>query len=726
MTEKKPVHIPAYYAELKWHPSFISGEIENYAEQLCLVVELNNVPGIHGYFLIQGSDRTQYYDVRGAHVNTHYQIYPRVQLNRLNSKWEEEGYCKWDGGGNIPLKFYAFLANDQDHHLPYLTVINSVEDNPDLQEIQETVPFEELGKLMLEDIITEKTKKKRRRKKKDRRQNERNDIGFTGMNSTDNNTIPGIYIPGRHQEAKQWDGCPGDHNREVSVFKSACKVSMCADWIQRGISGLDESMTGTLFSDKHRASIFSQRWLKDIEDMSEIPDALRSAARFEGASVFLSGELPGGVLKKTEEHVDRGNGVCKGYDHCPTLIKIVSITTSDGSVWRVRVGCNIYGKRACESAIDRSQKLQRLVEFLEESEDKFKKEVSMPAPKDRFVPPRGVTESTWAYRADKDKSLYYSLYGNELLRIAERTDWNRAVVIEALFTIHLTPCPMTWLTTIRETMEKLSRFQSSGMTDHLNLVELFIRTKLERDKSLGCGRYNRCQPSARAMIHEDLYSSLQNLDEVLEDMCDDCNKRETEQFVGRMQKEPELGGCCGLGAFHAQSAIHIATMCGFVTQTDHVENVTISKSTKTAKRITERFEIEDKHMKEVVPFVADHMSITRYVAENLVCECLRRENLNKDGKKRPVIKHDVFADGHRLLRIETDGVFKYDLNGGKKRVEFGGYSHQSTWYQPKVKWWDGDQGDSSILIDLSREDILEWWKYDEQPGSVPKTSITRK
>lgn len=167
--------------------------------------------------------------------------------------------------GEIPLKFYTFLANDRDHHLPYLTVINSVEENLDLCIIQEQVPFEELGKLMLEDIITQKTKKKRRRKKKDCRQNERIDIGFTGINSTDNKTIPGIYIPGRHQEVKQWDGCPGDCNRELSVFKSACKVSMCADWIQREITGLDESMTGTLFSDESRASLFSQRWLEDIE-----------------------------------------------------------------------------------------------------------------------------------------------------------------------------------------------------------------------------------------------------------------------------------------------------------------------------------------------------------------------------------------------------------------------------------------------------------------------------
>lgn len=679
-----------------------------YAEELWLVVELNIVEGKHGYMLVEGNPSTQYYDFRGAHKNTHYQILPQVQLTQLKAKWLNENYQEWDGVGDIPDLFYIYLDNRKDHHLPYITVINNVLDVEELHRIQSRIPFQELAKLLIQEMFTNNRKRKQNYRTSDSRQNVRGDIGFSGLNSTDGSSIPGMNIPGHIVEPSRMEGCPGDDDREISIYKAACAVGECADWIQANVN-VHDTMAGDLFMDNDRAELFSRRWFGRMRGRDAQLETSDRFARFEGSSVFVVGELPGGELKKTEKHVDGGNGTREGFDHTPTLTKIVDVEV-DGVVWRVRVGCNIYSKRACGAALERRNKMLKLIDFLVESENRFENDVRLPHPAMRFSQPNNLPDDIWAYRAGSDKSLYYSLFGNELRRIAQRTSWNRAVMLEALFTIHLTPCPKSWLVAMRETMDILEKSRQNADGGYKNLAEVFISVRLRSAHSVGCGEYNRCRASAESLVQDELYSSIRNLDSILESLSCDPQGLSTEDLVRRMQSPESVGGCSGIGAFHAYATIHIATMCGLVSQREHVNNISISKTTRTAKRLTERFGIERENIKDVVPFVSLQLGRPRYVVENLICECLRRDN-RVNGIPRPVIKYDVFSLGDKWMRVESTGVYEYDISSRRNIIQYGTYS-ANDWYNPHVRWWEGDTGESAILVAIRRRERDAWWRVN--------------
>lgn len=692
-----------------------------YARDLMLVLEIEYDEDARGYIVIEGNGyKLQMYDFRRADLATHYNISKTFQLEQKVQAWKSEEHEEWDGMDPPPKKFYTILLSDRDHFLRDVIVVNSIEDDEVMSSLAEIIPWE-WGATSLSQLAHVGGSKKRHKisDEKNIRGNARYDIGYSGQNTRDGSTVPGINIPSRIVNPHQGAGANGDVNQELTLYKAGCAVVAVADYIRIiHEEKIHESMSGGLFcGDEQRHEKFARVWWNEMKNVMETEDDLKliEFARFEGLSMFATGELRGGALKKTEAHRDRRNGHAEGYDRTPTLTKIVIITDDNGESREVRLGVNTYSKRDCETALLRLVYLRAVSMFVKDSMDRYEEECPSIALHKKFCPSaaaeamyvwKGTNEDapqqTLVFRADNDKSGYYSIFANEIRRVGKISGWNRALMVEALYTVHLTPCPLTWFYCMQETVKVMERIKREG-GDWFNLVEVFVGLRLQQDEGVGCGSYLRCQPGAKTVVQSDLMRSCRNLDNILTDMCDPANN-DTAAFVRRIKKSPMQGGCANVGGFHAASMIHIAVMCGLVTVTDHVERITIAKSTMTARRLMGMLRSKfpevksdssswDTMMKDLVPFVGRFLGVTNAMAENCICEAFRRES------KPPVIKYDVFVCGHRLLVVESDGVKEVGLRGTKRRVDFEDVTHND-WYQPKVEWWNDCNGSSAILIHL--------------------------
>lgn len=692
-------------------------KISSYARDLVLVLEVryDNKDRVTGYVVIEGNgDRAQLYDFRRADVVRHYNLSKRFQLQTRIESWENKGYEIWTGDKSEaqPDKFYAVLEPGRDHFLRDIIVVNSVEEDEIMEGLCEAIPWE----WMVDSIGRKAAGRGRQQKRSDARANLRLDIGLSGRNSRDGVAIPGMNVPARivapHRHV---EGHDGDKDQEVTVYKSGCAVVAISDYVGKKFHWkIHESMRGPAFEgDDQRYRTFAGRWWEEMEEVMADEDKLfKKLARFEGSSVIATGEVVKDVLMKTEPHVDSSNGRAEGYDRTPTLTKIVLIRMEDGTTREVRVCVNVYGKYECECALMRRAYLVAISEFVSQSMRRYEEEWPTVPLCAKFDPPTNGEEvfeeaglpTAWAIRADNDKSGYYSLFANELRRISELTGGNRSIMVEALYTMHLTPCPITWFRCMQKTMDIMVGMKE-GRGEWFNLVQVFVRQRLISDEGVGCGRYLRCQPSAKELAESDLMMSCRNLNEILESMCDPLNL-DTEGFIRRMNKRPMDGGCANIGAFHACAIVHVATMCGLVTVTEHVERVVIAKSTATAKKLmeilrgrypdVERDKKWDTMMKDLVPFVAEYLGVTNCMAENSICEALRRESVP------PIIKYDVFVDGHKLLVVESDGVKEISITGGRQKVENN--VNYNDWYDPRIRWWEEDEGSPALLIALRRRE----------------------
>ena len=696
----------------------------SYARDLMLVLEVRYDEEATGYIVIEGNDyKLQMYDFRRADLTTHYNISKTFQLEVQIEVWEREGCVNWNGLMDPPKRFYTILDNARDHFLRDVIVVNSIEDDKVMSSIATNLIPWEWGATSLSQSAHVGGRKKRQKisDKKDIRGNARYDIGYSGQNTKDGLTVPGINIPSRIVNPHQGPGANGDVNQELTLYRSGCAVIAVADYIQMiHEEKIHKSMSGGLFcGNEQRHEKFARVWWDEMKDVMKTDDDLKlnEFARFEGSSMFATGELGCGALKKTEAHRDTRNSHAVGYDRTPTLTKIVIITDEKGVNREVRLGVNTYCKRDCETAILRLAYLITVSEFVKKSMDRYEEECPSIALHKKFgrsaageatyvweSTNKDSPQQTLVFRADNDKSGYYSIFANEITRVGKLSGWNRALMVEALYTVHLTPCPLTWFYCMQETVRAMERIKREGR-DWFNLVEVFVCLRLQQDEGVGCGVYLRCQPSAKTVVQSDLMRSCRNLDNILTDMCDPTDN-DTASFVRRMNKSPMQGECANIGGFHAVSIIHIAVMCGLVTVTDHVERITIATSTTTAKRLMGMLRSKfpevksdsswDTMMKDLVPFVARFLGVTNAMAENCVCEAFRRES------KPPVVKYDVFACGHRLMVVESDGVKEVGVRGTKRQVYFEKIMHNN-WYQPKVEWWRDCNGSSAILIYLRND-----------------------
>ena len=628
-----------------------------------LVFEQWSKDGTHyASFLIEPNHR-QYYDIPRTDVRPHFQIIDRQvegYLDTLRCKRFEE--VESPSRRSLchrlrPRKFWTCLCNDRNHFLAEVTVVNKFRSGSNIRQIADGIPLKELAQRMFVDEYNELTG--------DTRGNLRYDIGYTAVNQTDPSIVKGMFFPKRLTKCAESRGLQKDDiTFEHSLFKCGCGVMKIAEEVNR-MSGNDSPY----FQNKKRDSFFGGRWCQSLM----MPD-MKPWSVFDGLSCFGTGPTIDYRVIKTERHVDKHNSNVYGEEHCPTYTEWVWIVTSSGSKMQVRVGINLYKKQCCDDAMRRWEVNETIAASIEDdcvqrkhrSEELFRK----------FVPPvvRGVELADWTYDADDDKDGHYSLYVNVLNQIGDRYDRNRGILLEALLTIPLTPASDGWYHNIVSVIEAFE--VGECVDDHL--ITKYIELAKEKRGSVSWGDFPRCQPSHRGKLTErQMFQSLQNLDRILY-LAEETNI--TKGIVKKLSSSAKNGGVHGVGQFYAQVLINVATKIGLLKNKVHVQQITISESTATYKRLRNMGIRSKSHASELIPYLSGRLRLSPHKCENMVCEMLRRK-YGKDGTK------DYFVKGHVLYVIEGDNVMTVDTDGTSSNVQYTDALYNNR-YMPKYRWWN--------------------------------------
>ena len=435
----------------------------NVASEMIFVVELMNKKNEHKGSLLIEQSKLQYYDTRRSDKNPHFHILGNHQRPNYIRKLVRLGFEEVShddlGRGRPPL-FYIILSKEYDYYLDEVTVVNNVHLTK-LGNLASQIPFEWIAHTM---FVEEYNKKKKTgatggQKKKNPRGNERWDAGFTGSNSTDGSVIPGMNVPGRVLWTNRQQGFHEHDTREDTMYRIGCHVMGIADTIASEHPRQDSIMADPLFTNKTRGNMFARRWATSVGMLNEYKDL----CRFEGTSVFGTGETSDYKIMKCERHVDSGNSKERGEEHSPTLVALVPIINDEGDELDMRIGVNIYQKNACTSAYEKWRVLDNIhqdvvaydKEMLRENAPVNRRDDTL---HERFIVPSDLpdNEMTWSQDANSDKDGYFSIYANEINMIGDYFKRNKAVMIECLMTIPLTPDPSSWLIGIRNAVRLYS------------------------------------------------------------------------------------------------------------------------------------------------------------------------------------------------------------------------------------------------------------------------------
>jgi hypothetical protein len=265
---------------------------------------------------------------------------------------------------------------------------------------------------------------------------------------------------------------------------------------------------------------------------------------------------------------------------------------------------------------------------------------------------------------------------NAINEMCGMSDRHHGLMIEALYTIPLTPSVETWRENFKSVAALLD--ESCGVMEK-NFYLSYIDFCLERTGSVSVGKDPRCQPSQRGSVTlRQSVQSMQNLCQCLE-MANETN--DTKRVIGRMSKSAKNGGVHGVGPFWAHVLLNLATKLGLVRNHVHIQNVSVAPSTATFKRLKKTYGVRTRaHAAEIVPYLASRNKISAQSCENRLCEVLRAMH----GKDDIV---DVFFVGDVLYKVRGGLVLTVDISGREMIVQYE-QTQFGDGYMPNVAWWD--------------------------------------
>lgn len=644
-----------------------------------LVAEVTSSNGRHrGTYIIEPAP-IQFYDLQGSGKKPHFQVHEN-QVPVIEAILLSQGFVQADSNEEAAgyyaegLPFFRHLSNDVDHFLPDLTVINNFDDNEYLLSLVALIDAKGMAQRLFVDDYESASGGGRDAANK--RGNLLLSAGYCAMDQTDRSVVQGMNFPKRTKATSRMSGLNGDRTMEETMFKHACRVVEISDYITFNHPYEGSTMAERVFSDEERNKSFGTRWAVELGQAR-----LMEFARFDATSVFGTGHTQDNHAKKTERHVDAQNASEHNEDRCPTLTVLVTVEYHGVEVL-VRVGTNVYKKECCSKARGRTDVNEELADELlnhfEGPRESMDEDGDVSLHEKFFCPPEGFEEEeVWVYDADVDKDGMLSLYLCEMYDLCEHVGWDRALLIEALHTIPLTPAADGWLRNFREVGRDL--VEGDG-DEGDNVFFAYVSKALEEHGTVSNGVYRRCQTSHRGRITvRQAIQSWQNMDSCfrLADESDD-----TKKVIKMMSKSVKRGGIHGVGEFYAHVLLNLSIKLQLVRNHTHLENVAVAPSTNTFKRLKKVGFKSKNHVAEIVPFLVGRLQRTALTCENMVCEYLRFR-FGKDGTK------DVFVRGHVLFRADRDGVYTVDCDGSTHEV-WVDIARFGNGYRPHLVWWAED------------------------------------
>ena len=169
-----------------------------------------------------------------------------------------------------------------------------------------------------------------------------------------------------------------------------------------------------------------------------------------------------------------------------------------------------------------------------------------------------------------------------------------------------------------------------------------------------------------------LYQSLVNLKNL-------CTKE--SPLVKWISRTTE-GGLQGVGPLIGQELMQILTLVGGIRDVTLIENVSVSRTTHTHRRLSDYENIRtERHQQELVAYMANRMGVTPSYVENALCEYCRDHYGHNIG-------NDTIVKGQSLYRMTPGGKLHVVSLKKEEVIDRPVWNFDTGRYNPTIAWWN--------------------------------------
>lgn len=585
-----------------------------------------------------------------------------------------------------PPNYYIILSKDHDWCLDEIIVLNRFQDHPELSALVEKLNLSRLAHHLLV------TKWETVKKWVNKRGNVQLNHGSNHLDIRDDKKIRGMNLAREHVRPKTLvPGVGEDATTEDSLIKGQIIVTSIFELIAKIFSKEPP------FTNVGRRSYFATPFM---EQRGYDPDSLRS----ESGAFIYSGILPermNGVHTAqcafhTDNHNDHREEGGMNHNICVSQIVDMHFPNRTRSV-KGRAALNQFNKECNGSSVERLKKTMDLCGMVrvfmkttksdkgEHTNVNWTGVLDMVA---QLAKKEGADFATVQAHANKD--CHYSWFVHVILtEIIPVYGWDVHVLCEVLYTMSLTPSAIGWRTGVR--------YALMARHNGCNLFENFIHEMVAKDEAVAhCyGKKPRHQVHSGALIT--LFQAMSSMHNELQLFIYACHPQSVTRTLYedmassevKVSKTRRLRGLRNVSDLTAHDIVNVATKVGVVTNTRHIQKITIARNTETAKRL-KRFGIcSDAHLREVVYMLSSELGIEDYqIVENLICETLRLH----EGGGTKYLGVDTVAVDQPLYQFVEDVLYCIGRGGDRKEVDLNQLREMNPpkGYAPCHKWWNMD------------------------------------
>ena len=497
--------------------------------------------------------------------------------------------------------------------------------------------------------------------KRDNRNSRNLSAGYSQQRQTNTSMYPGMNTPEFTNSTDKLPQIDKDSGKTVtqSMLSYGCILLKLSDLIAR------ETGSPRAFTDTGRVAMF-------MGPVAERHKIAPKHLRFEGVTIGNTGLNPLMCEEHLAPHFDSGNDTRTnhGQHFVVCANKIVEVEYKQGKTVRTRTAVIIYSKKCVGDCYDRltlyepiALKYEKWIEDCHPVLDVNPVSINALGLSDKPSQLHMISPQ-WT------KRFYYSPYINEILRVGKESNWDGILMLEAAYATAFTPNAKTFCHGVALALEE--------STQNENFIFRYINSVVGVYGSVsgGEGRRRMCSHQ-RSVSRYRVMKSLANLPRLLEIVNTPGIK--TTDVIKEFAKSPEKGGMFLMGQLSCQEFLHILTMVSkvihknkFISNESHMNNVAISTSTKTSKRLESNGIASDSDRKKLLQFLRRRLAMlysTQETAiddesiENGLCESLRYHS--------GIHVHEYIGD---TVYTEKDGkIVAYNLRGEKidLRKRFG-------------------------------------------------------
>ena len=635
-----------------------------------------------------------YYRTQDLHIHKHGQL-SMHRVDAYAQALEKDGFVRLKNkcvheNGRRPVKYYYICSKNENYVTREITVFNRFDDHPHLLEMAMRIPFQDMANQITGKWYPRLVKEEM--KKGNARGNVRIDSGYSMLSRVDKCSVPGMNIPTRLVQSRQYDYIPpsGDEYDEEKDEDCTFETTMLnniqdATYLSDNISIITGEQL--IHNDEER----NRTWATKL---AEETGASTKYLRSDNGSVFCTGDMQDFTTRQVMMHRDVQNDKRKGASDVICISVVVPVTfEATGETVEIRIGLGLYNKQGCGDVAEKlaliSIPSEIVTAYMREhptrSDHVEEGQVACHVMKwrnNRDVVEQRFDEEWKAQWAHADKSVFYSFYMHVIIHMIIPTFGKaKAVLYEAIYATALTTSQLGW----KKGCEYAIQRKGNGK----NFIINWIEGLRENHQHIGIGGYCRSMNSRRFKQYPvwKMYISIYNLMRA----CEESDHLQPSEILKNMEKPAYFRRTVGVGLenvgmFQAQQLVHIVTLVNLMKNKNVTDHIGVAEGTETYDRLMEM----DPNMRLVVdcilPVLSHALGIPCLrVLENIFCEALR---WYAGGYTNKYTKHDIILKGMELYQMRNGNLYKG--MGGDTMLEEDWMvfdTFDGEFYNPLIKWW---------------------------------------